>query len=165
LTKTMINRAALVCMTLALIAVLTACGIDDFPENAARTWIEGVANRDQAVIAERTCAAHRADVLQAGQNSPIYNALTRPDDGQVAQIDPNRIYFTLVERFKSQAGVETATVHVTGDIGMARSAQNQRQKVDENWIMMQEDWKWKWCGTKQLPPQAMLRQFRKLVNS
>lgn len=135
------KRTTFMLLALAFASALTACGLGDSPEKAAQEWIQAFANLDGNKIAERTCVAQQANVQQAGMWTSVFNLFGQQTIGQQAKTDVSGLKFT-----KVNSSGNTANVRVTGQIRVAVMALSQTQDVDETWLMVQEDGKWKWCG-------------------
>lgn len=123
------------------ISVLTACGMGDSPERAAEEWLESSLNMDGNTLMERTCAEQQESVQEAGLWLSVFGILGQLFTGQQTQTDISDLRFNVV----NETG-NTAHVRVTGQIRTAVLAFAQTQEVDEEWLMVQEDGKWKWCG-------------------
>ena len=134
------NRISLIILFLGL-SVLTACGVGDSPEGAAKEWMTAFASLDGNKIAERTCAAQQANVQQAGMWTSVFNLFGQQTIGQQSKTDISGLKFSTIN-----SSGNTAKVRVMGQIRVAVLALSQTQNIDETWKMVQEDGKWKWCG-------------------
>lgn len=141
------RSATLVVLTFALVSGLTACGLGDSPEKAAEEWVQAFANLDGNKINERTCAAQRPNVQQAGMWSSVFSIFSQQTIGQPSKTDISGLKFATV----SNSG-HSANVRVTGQIRVAVLALSQTQDIDETWGMVQEEGEWNWCG--QVSPSA-----------
>ena len=130
-----------VAIVVIVVSVLAACGMGDSPERAAKEWLEALVNMDGNKLMERTCAEQRENVQEAGLWLSALGMLGHSFTGQRVQGDISDVRFNVV----GETG-NTARVRVTGQIRVAVLAFAQTQEVDEEWLMVQEDGKWKWCG-------------------
>jgi hypothetical protein len=116
-----------------LVSLLSACGIGDSPEKAAREWLDALLNMDGNKLMERTCAEQQEAVQEAG----LWVSFT----GEQIEADVSDLRFKTVYR-----SGDTARVRVTGEIRTAILAVATVEEVDEEWQMVREDGKWKWCN-------------------
>jgi photosystem II stability/assembly factor-like uncharacterized protein len=92
-------------------------------------------------LMERTCAEQQESVQETGLWLSAFGVLGQSFIGQQTQTDISDLRFNVV----NETG-NTARVRVTGQIRTAVLAVAQTQEVDEEWLVVQEDGKWKWCG-------------------
>jgi hypothetical protein len=124
-----------------LMSLLSACGLGDSPEKAAREWLKAYLSLDGNKLLERTCIDRQADVQEAGTWLSAYGMLGEMLTGQKTKADISDLHFDLI----SETG-NSASVHVYGVMSVAVLASFESQNVDEEWQMVKEDGKWKWCS-------------------
>lgn len=124
---------------------LTACA--EKPEEAAKEWADAMVNLDGNKMLERTCAAQREAVQMAGSWNSALVMLPQLFGLDVkTQADVSDLKFTA-----TNVKEDTAHVQVTGEIRVAVLAVAQTYPIDETWLMVKEDDKWKWCGQASVP--------------
>lgn len=136
------KRLSLALLVIILASMLVGCGPVDSPEKAAKEWLEAWATLDGNKLAERTCDAQQEAVQSGAIWLSAFAALGQMFTGQRTQADISDLRFVTI----SKSG-DTAQVRVTGEIRTAVLAIAQTQEVDETWLIVREDGKWKWCGS------------------
>ena len=125
-----------------VVSILTACSMGDSPERAAKEWLEAMINLDGNKILERTCIAQRENVQTASLWNSAFAMLPQMFGLDVkVQGDISDLEFTT-----TYIDEETAHVRVTGELRVAVLGVAQALPVDETWLVIKEEGKWKWCG-------------------
>lgn len=123
--------------------LLSACA--DSPSRAAKDWFDAMLNLDGNRILERTCLEYRPAIQEWGLwNSAIsllpqvFFGIDMKSNGDVSDLE-----FTTINMQDNNA-----SVYVSGEIRVAVLAFAQSYSVDETWIMVREENKWRWCGLR-----------------
>jgi len=136
-----INRINAVILFLLLPFILTACV--ETPGRAAKEFINALINLDGNKILERTCAAERENIQSVGLLTSAFSIIPQlfgldlESEGDVSDLK-----FTTIELYSN-----TAYVHVSGEMRVAVIAFANNIPIDETWMMVKENGKWKWCGS------------------
>lgn len=119
---------------------LTGC--IESPERGAKEWFDAVLNMDGNKIFERTCDAQKAAMQEAGMWNTAMALIPQMMGLSVdIQGDVSDLKFTTSEKTETYA-----YVHVNGEMRVAILALVQSYPIDETWLMVNEDGKWRWCG-------------------
>ncbi len=115
------------------------------PEAAARRYLRAVAAFDGNEMARRTCDAQQQALLESGLMITAISALSDyylgVDVGDFT-VDVQDVSVTALSRDGGQA-----LVAVRGQARVSFLMISLPTPIDETWIMVREDGRWKWCGT------------------
>lgn len=138
-------RSVAIVMVIAAVSVLTACGIGDSPEKAAREWFEALKNQDETKLMERTCVERRDSVQEEGIGGLTWLGIIMEEASLLEQedikIDVSDVRFDVVDSAEDRARVQiTAQVNITA-LGFTYA-----EEIQDVWLMVKEGGQWKWCG-------------------
>lgn len=137
-------KLARIVIVIAIVTgVLTACGIGESPERAAKEWLEAMINLDGNKILERTCMAQRENVQEASLWSSAFAMLPQMFGLDVIKVQGD---ISDLEFAATYIDEETVHVRVTGELRVAVLGIAEAIPVDETWLMVKEEGKWRWCG-------------------
>ena len=121
--------------------LLSACAAT--PERAARDWFKASNELDGNKMYDLTCRKMREEVQMAGLITTAVSLLPQLIGLDIPQgkVDVSDLNFTTIRGDDS-----SAHVRVSGEVRMAILAFPMAYPIDETWLMVNEDGKWKWCG-------------------
>jgi hypothetical protein len=135
------KKSSVILLFLMISFLLSACSAG--PEKAAKDWFTASNELDGNKMLDLTCRAMREDIQMAGMiSSAIYMlpqllGLNLPE----GKVDVSDLTFSKIR------GDDTyAHVRVTGEIRIAVLAFPMAYDINETWLMVFENGKWKWCG-------------------
>lgn len=135
------KKSSIVIIFVLIAILLSACAAT--PERAARDWYKATNELDGNKMYELTCRTMREEVQMAGMITssfyilPQLFGLNLPE----GEVDISDLSFTTIRGDDSYAHVR-----VTGEVRIAVLAFPMAYPIDETWLMVNEDGKWKWCG-------------------
>ena len=130
------------------------------PVYAAEEWVEAMWTLDSETVLERTCDQEVWVSNAIASGSSITGLLTYLDITQIPGLDEVVVPNVDLERLKREFEIdrsriefaemtndgETAVVTVQGQLRFRVFAGWYPYRLNETWLMVQEDNRWKWCG-------------------
>jgi hypothetical protein len=112
------------------------------PEQAAKEWIQAIAELDGSKINALACSELQVDVEQVGIGASGWSLFGQVVTGRPTEIDVSGLRFETI-----RSDVQTATVRVSGEVRTVVQSLSQSQTIDQPLLMVKEDGKWKVCGS------------------
>ena len=114
------------------------------PEAAARRYLQAAVAYDGNELARRTCAAQQQALMEAGLVITALDLIANyyVDVGlEDIDFDLRDLEFTEISRSGDQA-----VVRVSGELRTSLLFLSVPGQVDDTWLMVREDGRWKYCG-------------------
>ena len=131
----------------AVVGLRLLGGALEGPAAAARRYLQAAVAYDGNELARRTCAAQQQALMEAGLMITALDMLANYYvDGGLEDIDFDLrdLEFTVVSRTGDQA-----VVRVSGELRTSLLFLSVPGQVDDSWLMVREDGRWKYCGYPQ----------------
>lgn len=130
--------------SLALFPVVRLLVSGSSPAAAARRYYAAATRWDGNQLARLTCAEQQTALMEAGLVAGALDIIARyylGDGLDLVEIDIEDIRFETISESEQEA-----IVHVSGELRTAYLLLSLPVPVDENWRMVRENGRWKWCG-------------------
>lgn len=123
---------------------LRVVGVLEGPAGAARRYLQAAVRFDGNDLSRRTCAAQQQALMEAGLMITALDMVANyyVDIGlEDVDFDIRDLTFTVV----SQTG-DQAVVRISGEMRTSLLLLSMPAPVDDTWLMVREDGRWKYCG-------------------
>lgn len=128
----------------AVVGLRVLGGALEGPAGAARRYLQAAVAYDGNELARRTCAAQQQALMEAGLVITALNMIANyyVDMGlEDVDFDLSDLEFTVVSRTGDRA-----VVRISGELRTSILLLSVPGRVDDTWLMVREDGRWKYCG-------------------
>ena len=118
-------------------------GVLEGPAGAARRYLQAAVAFDANELARRTCADQQQALMEAGLVITALDLVANYYVGvglEDASFDISELEVTVISRTGDRA-----VVHIQGEMRTARLFISVPAPVDDTWLLLREDGRWKYC--------------------
>lgn len=141
--------AVVLVVTVVVVGVRLVASAAEGPAVAARRYLQAAVSMDGNDLARRTCDAQQEALMGTGLVLTALSMIANYYVGfglEDVQVDLSDVNYTTV----SQAA-DRAEVRVSGEMRSSILLLSLPVPIDEQWLMVREDGRWKWCGYARPP--------------